>query len=313
MPLQDKKIGLALGSGSARGLAHIGILESIMEKGLPVSSIAGTSMGALVGAAFASGKLQNLKDVLINLDWKGVISFFDITIPRSGLIDGKRVEEFIREHIKAAKIEDLPIPLSIVTTDLYTGEEYIIREGDIIEAIRASMSMPGIFTPMKIGDRVLVDGGLANPVPVSVAREMGAEYIIGVDLNHTLNGEKVIGSEVTKEKGSSGEGGNDEEASGILAVLNERLASIKIDSLRGVTGWLNNGEKEEPLPNIFEVLLSSMHILEGKVTDMHLELDPPELLLQPDLGDIKFLDFNRGRDIIDIGHREADAKVTVPL
>jgi NTE family protein len=177
-------IGLALGSGSARGLAHLGVIRAIEDAGIEVGFIAGSSMGALIGAIHAAGKLDELEASFQGFDWKKTASFFDVVLPKSGLLDGARISELVRAHIHADTIEALPIPFAAVATDIVSGEEVVIRSGDVIEAVRASISVPGIFTPVRSNGHILVDGGITNPVPVSAARAMGAGIVIAVDLNH---------------------------------------------------------------------------------------------------------------------------------
>jgi NTE family protein len=189
--IPQARVGLALGSGSARGWAHIGVIRALAESGVRVDYIAGTSIGAIVGAVYASGKIDSLENVILQLDWKKIVYFFDVVFPKSGLIDGNKVADFIRSYVGEMNIEDLPIPFCAVSTDLATGNEVVIKEGDIIEAIRASISVPGIFTPVKKDDMTLVDGGLVNPVPVCVAREMVADFVIAVDLNHDIVSKKA--------------------------------------------------------------------------------------------------------------------------
>ncbi len=157
-------VGLALGSGSARGWAHIGVIRALTEAGIHVDYIAGTSIGALVGAVYASGGIGTLENVVLQFDWKQIAYFFDVVLPKSGLLDGKKVSAFIRRHVKEINIEELAIPFCAVATDLGTGNEVILKQGDIIEAVRASISVPGIFTPVKKNGTILVDGGLVNPV-----------------------------------------------------------------------------------------------------------------------------------------------------
>ncbi len=186
-----KKIGLALGSGGARGWAHIGVIEALEEAGFPVQCVAGTSMGALVGGAFASGRVQSLKEVALRLDWKQAIYYFlEVTFPRSGLIDGLKIASFVRQNVGKTNIQTLPMPFATVATDVLTGQEVVIDKGDMIDAIRASISIPGIFTPVSRDGAILVDGGLVNPVPVSVARRLGADVVIAVDLNYGAVGDR---------------------------------------------------------------------------------------------------------------------------
>ncbi|MFO1491840.1 MAG: patatin-like phospholipase family protein, partial [Kiritimatiellia bacterium] len=180
-------IGIALGSGSARGWAHIGVLEALHEEGIHPAYVAGTSIGSLVGAAYAAGNLAVLKQAALQIDLRQVIYYFvQASIPRSGLVDGARVAEFLRKNIGAATIEELKLPYRAVAADMLAGEEVVFTSGDLIEAIRSSISMPGIFTPVYTHGRVLVDGGILNPVPVEHVRAMGATKVIAVDINHGL-------------------------------------------------------------------------------------------------------------------------------
>jgi len=200
-----KKVGLVLGGGYARGLAHIGILEVLEREGIPVDMIAGTSIGALIGALYAREKDAVLiKKQAMQLDWVGLTSLVDLTLSKSGFISGKRLTNLLRRFIGDIQFTELEVPLACVATDIITGDEIVINEGKVLEAVRASISIPLIFTVVKKESRYLVDGGLVNPVPVSVAKEMGADFIIAVDVtpdkaeraNHL-----VKNSETVKEPG----------------------------------------------------------------------------------------------------------------
>jgi len=305
-----QKIGLALGSGSARGWAHIGVIQALTAAGIRVDYVAGTSIGALVGAVYASGKIDSLEDVVLQLDWKKIIYLFDVVLPKSGLIDGNKVADFIRSHVEEKNIENLPLPFCAVSTDLKTGQEVVIKEGNIIEAVRASISVPGIFTPVRKDDMTLVDGGLVNPVPVSVVREMGADFVIAVDLNNDIIGKKCVKKApiFNQENMASGEETR-ENLTGrdrILNALNKRVRAVNIPALTQVRQWM----ARDPMPNIFDVLVSSINIMETQITATRLETDPPDLLIQPNLGHIKFLEFNRAREAILEGYGEAKTRVS---
>ena len=303
------KIGLALGSGSARGWAHIGVIKALTEAGVRVDYIAGTSIGAVVGAVHASEKIGALENVVLQFDWKQIVSFLDVVFPKSGLIDGNKVADFVRSHVVPGNIEDLTLSFCAVSTDLATGSEVVIQEGDVIEAVRASISVPGIFTPVKKGDMVLVDGGLVNPVPVSVVREMGADFVIAVDLNHDIIGKKGVGKDSVfgSEKISLDReiGNNLTKKDIIMNALNRRVMSINVPALTQVKQWM----AKDPMPNIFEVLVSSINIMETQITAARLKTDPPDILIQPALGHIKFLEFNRAEEAIAEGYREAKSKL----
>ena len=177
------KIGLALGGGAARGLAHIGVLEVLEKEGIPIDMIAGTSAGAAIGALYAQGKhASQIKDLALNMGWKQLVSLVDLALPRSGFIEGTRIKNLLKSIIGDIEFSDLRIPLACVTTDIRSGEEVVISQGSVLEGVRASISIPVIFTAVKWQDRYLVDGGLVNPVPVSTVREMGADFIIAVNV-----------------------------------------------------------------------------------------------------------------------------------
>ena len=182
--MQKRKIGLALGGGGARGLAHIGVLEVLQNEGIPIDVIAGTSAGAAIGAIYAQGKDAALiREIALNLDRKALTSLVDLTLPKTGFIQGKKIRELLRTIVGGdIKFGDLKIPFACVATDIHTCEEVVIREGSVLEGIRASISVPAIFRVVRWEGRYLVDGGLANPVPVSVLREMGADFIIAVNV-----------------------------------------------------------------------------------------------------------------------------------
>jgi NTE family protein len=177
------KVGLAFGGGYARGLAHIGVLEVLEREGIPIDIIAGTSMGALVGALYAREREAALiKKQATQLDWVGLATLIDPAVPRSGLITGRRITNLLKRFMGDITFEDLGIPLACVATDIISGQEVVMTEGSVLEAVRASISIPVIFRAVKKDGRFLVDGGLVNNVPVSVARKMGAAYVIAVDV-----------------------------------------------------------------------------------------------------------------------------------
>ena len=178
------KIGLALGGGGARGFAHLGVVRALRELGITIHCIVGTSIGAIIGGVVASG-VENVAMDWVNMpDWKKLPQlFFEFCIPKRGLLRGRNIEEFLRQTIPAVSFSDLKIPFAVVATDYNSGEEVVIKDGDVHTAVRASMSIPGVFDPVELDGRILVDGGLANPVPVDVCRSMGADVVIAVDIN----------------------------------------------------------------------------------------------------------------------------------
>ncbi len=304
------RIGLALGSGSARGLAHVGVIRAIEDAGIKIDDIAGTSMGALIGAVHAAGKLDALESSFLGFDWKKTASFFDVVLPRSGLLDGAKVSALVRSHIHADEIEALPMAFAAVASDLVSGEEVIIRTGDIIEAVRASISVPGIFTPVRRNGQILVDGGLVNPVPTKVVRGMGANFVIAVDLNHQIvNGKNLkplmpIAS--NEESDSSSRSVWMNRYTQTMQSLKQKLLASDAPGRTQLLRWL---AREEPLPSIFEVLLASINIMEASITQTRLHIDQPDIIIQPPLGHIRFLEFGRAEEIIATGYEHTQRQL----
>jgi len=265
-----KKIGLALGGGAARGGAHIGVINALKAANIPIDYVAGTSIGALVGGFLAIDKMDALEQLVLGLDWKTIIKFFDVVFPKVGLVEGKKVEEILRESLGEFDIKELPIPFAAVATDIVSGEEVILNAGDIVEAIRASIAIPGIFTPIKWQDRILVDGGLVNPVPVNVVKKMGAEIVIGVDVNA-----KVVIPTMQKMK---------------------KLTS-------------KDKETKEAFPNIIEIIMSAVYIMEQQITKYKLASDKADVLIEPEVGHIGFLEFHRTPETIAEGYKTATEKI----
>ena len=182
--MEKPKVGLALGGGAARGLAHIGVLAVLERESIPIDMIAGTSIGGMVGALYARGQGSSvMRDMALKLNWVKILSLADLALPKSGLFGGRAVINLIKKTMGSdVKFDELSIPLSLVATDIITGEEVVIDQGSVLEGVRASISIPGIFTVAKRQGRYLVDGGLVNPVPVSVLKDMGADFTIAVNV-----------------------------------------------------------------------------------------------------------------------------------
>ena len=196
-----KKIGLALGGGAARGLAHIGVLEILDREGIPVDMIAGTSAGAAVGALYAQGKsAARIKELALDTGWRRLVSLIDLALPRSGFIEGTKIKNLLKSIMGDVSFDELKIPLSCLATDIRSGEEVVISDGSVLEGVRASISIPVIFTAVKRQGRYLVDGGLVNPVPVSTVRKMGADLVIAVNVIPTM-GVRLQPSQKDKEPG----------------------------------------------------------------------------------------------------------------
>ena len=199
MAKRKPRIGIALGAGSARGWAHIGVLRALVEAGIKPDLVCGTSIGSLVGAVYAGDHLAELEEWVTALTWRKVVSYFDLSFG-SGLLKGEKLFDHLRGGLLDGRIEDLKRPFAAAATDLASGREVWLREGLVADAVRASIAMPGLFTPLSRDDQLLVDGALVNPVPVSLARAMGADFVIAVDLSSSIVGRFVSRAENRKSK-----------------------------------------------------------------------------------------------------------------
>lgn len=298
---KHKKIGLVLGSGSARGWAHIGAIEAIEEAGIPIHCVAGTSIGAFIGAVYATGDLASLKEFALQMDWKKVISYFDVVFPKSGFMDGKKVHELFSIHTDAKTFDDFKIPVKMIATELKTGKKVVIDSGNIIEGIRASVSVPGIFTPVKREGKWLVDGGLVDPIPVSAVRNMGADFVIAVDLNsdRVSHDYKPIKKPV-KEKTPNKK--RNELMARIAAKYNSAEKAVKSQ----INRRFSNTAKS---PNILDVMGTSLGIMQEQISRINLAMDPPDILIQPRLGNLKMFDFDQAERSIYEGYTQAKHQI----
>lgn len=301
MPRQSSKVGLALGSGSARGWSHLGVIRALREAGITVDVVSGTSVGALIAGAFAANFSGPLEDWARRLSWPDVLSFMDVGFPRAGLFEGDRVTGYFRERMTDPRIEDLSIPFAAVATELDTGKEIWLQDGSLMDAVRASMAMPGILTPFRRGNQWLVDGGLVNPIPVSLCRQMGADIVIAVNLNSDIMGRRFLSREKQQLKNGKG-------------LLSQKLASLLNGKLKsGQVSLFNRLIQEQPErgPSIIQVISKSVYIMQDRITKQRLASDPPDILVSPHLAHIGLLEFNRGEESIEEGYRAM--QLMIPL
>lgn len=267
------KIGLALGSGAARGWAHIGVIRALEEAGYKPDIIAGCSIGAFVGAACASGDLDMLEAWVGKLTWQDVLKLLDPSWA-GGLIKGEKLIDFFRQHFLDHDFSALAMPFACVATDLANGREVWLKEGSVAEAVRASIAMPGLFTPVERGDRLLVDGALVNPVPVSLCRSMGADVVIAVDLGTDLAGRALRREEIVAE------------------TANDRSW---LQRLRDSVGL---GPSSSSTPSMMAVMSSSINIMQVRIARSRLAGEPADVLLTPMLSSLGLMDYHRGNEAI---------------
>lgn len=289
-----RRIGLVLGGGGARGWAHVGVLRRLQALGVPIDCIAGTSAGAFVGAVFAAGRLDLLEDLAHHLDWKQAARIFlEVGIPpRSGLLTGRHVERFIREMLGAERFDELTLPFAAVAVNLMSQKEVHLSQGSAVMAIRASVSLPGIFTPVPHAGGLLIDGGVINPLPVNLARAMGATTVIAVDVN-LQPGRGIVEHGATADTSAA----RQQKIKALLAVLHRHLPRIE----QRLDHAMRRRTLHRASPTIFDVMTQSTRAVENQVTHARLLTDPPDILIQPAVGDIFTLEFNRALPAIAAG------------
>lgn len=300
-----KTVSLVLGSGSSRGWAHIGVIEALEEENIPIDYIVGSSAGCYVGALYACGSLQSLKDFVRKMDGKKVFSYFDVVFPRSGLLDGTRkLKELFSIHTDVDDFSELKIPVLMVATDLVTGKKVVLKSGKILEALRATMSIPGLFAPVKVKDRWLVDGGLVDPVPVGVARALEADAVIAVDLNSG-----VVSLQRPKNQ-TRPEARVDEVSLIYKSELLKKMVDYYAHAESSFTAKINELlHRESATPYIIETVMNSINIMQERITRINLAVEPPDILLQPRLGQLKMMDFDQVDQTIEEGYIAVKEKI----
>lgn len=288
------KIGLVLGSGSARGWAHIGVIRALVDAGIKPDIVCGSSIGALVGAAHASGNLAVLEQWVRALTFWDVVRLLDIKM-QGGLIEGVTLMDSFRDKIRNVNIERLDLPFAAVATDLGNGHEIWLQQGPLLPAVRAAIALPGLFSPTRIDERWLVDGGLVNPVPISLCRAMGADFIIAVNLNSDIVGRHLAPKGKRKKETAAEEEGRRDLFDQLLMQLNSGLRE------RAINAWRRERDDADAPPGLFEVLASSINIMQDRITKSRMAGDPPDVLLSPQLGQLGLLEFDRASEAIEEG------------
>ncbi|HVX77108.1 MAG TPA: patatin-like phospholipase family protein [Bradyrhizobium sp.] len=295
-------IGLALGGGAARGFAHIGILRTLLAYGIMPNVVVGTSIGAVVGGAYAAGHLDTLEEWARGLQPRNIFGYLDIRLNGSGLIGGTKLAAQLEAAMGDTQIEDLPIKFATVATEVRTGHEIWLTHGRIVDAMRASYALPGIFSPVLVGDRWLVDGALVNPVPVSAARAFGAEIVIAANLSSDV----FAHSTTIYSFGAAAE----------VAAPTPDILDPAPPPKRGF-GRLFSPERTMKReffggggrPGISTVMVDAFNIMQDRITRARLAGDPPDLLISPRVGQIGWFDFHRADELIAHGTRAAERAI----
>lgn len=296
-----QRIGLALGSGAARGWAHIGVIRTLTEAGIRPDIVAGASIGAAVGAAYAAGQLDAYETFARALDRRQVWSYFDISF-RGGLIKGRKVFDFLHADIPDLSIEDLGLPFVAVATDIALGREVWLRSGPLLDSLRASAAIPGIVTPVKLDGRWLVDGGVVNPVPVSACRALGANLVIAVDLSTQLMHRYVEDTAHERKPQQPVELPQPAADTSPERTWSAAMREMAAELQQWVRSDPDKPKPDQP-PSMFEVMGATIDIMSTRITRSRLSGDPPDMLITPRLPDIAMFDFHRAAEAIDEGRR----------
>ncbi len=282
------RLGLALGGGVGRGWTHIGVIHGLQEAGLNPNVVAGTSIGAVVGGCYAAGELAALEEWARELTPLRVVRLMDFRMRQPGVIGGKRLEDRLRQQLGTTRIEELHTRFAALCTDLLTGHEVWRNRGDMVEAIKASYALPGVFPPVPYRHRLLIDGGLVNPVPVSACRALGADVVVAVSLNTDMLGQaRKQNNQLPVIPG--------------LELLDNGVSNG--------SSWANVARRLLPwdtsVPSLFSIMFSTLQIVADRLSRARLAADPPDVLLAPPLQDIGLLEFHRADEQIEIGRQIA--------
>ena len=289
-------IGLALGGGAARGFAHFGVLRVLQQHGIVPDVIVGTSIGAVIGGCYGASHLAEFEEWARSLTPRGILGYLDVSLSGSGLIGGSRLGNRLEATLQDRRIEELPLHFAAIATELGSGHEIWLTRGRLVDAVRASYALPGVFSPVYLGGRWLVDGALVNPVPVSAARALGARLVIAVNLNADLIGHGVtIASH-----------GSDENDLRALELMRKRPSGLR-GMFSSEKSILRQFLGSATRPGLSRVMIDSFNIMQDRVTRSRLAGDPPDVLINPRLGKIGLFDFHRAKEAIAIGE-EAAAK-----
>ena len=293
-PTTKPTIGLALGSGASRGWSHIGVIRSLLREGIEPDIVCGTSVGAMIGGSWLTGRLDALQEWVLASTRTDVLRFFDLKFSQAGFVNTERMQGFLHRFAvpEDYRIEGLGRKFLAVATELETGQEVWLQRGPMAEAIRASMAMPGLFPAVRDEGRWLVDGGLVNPVPVSACRALGADIVIAVNLNSDIIGKWRKRAEATAERETVG-----------------RLRGFTKQAKEYASSLLTQGGAPDGAPGLFYSVSSAIYIFQDRITRSRLEADPADVVIEPKVGDIGLLEFHRARDAIASGERAVMAVI----
>ncbi len=300
------RIGLALGSGAARGWAHIGVIRQLADMGIRPDVIAGSSVGGVVGGAYASGNLDEFEEWVSGMTRMDIIRMLDAKMTGGGFLKGSSLMAAIEEQIGNPNIEDLETPFACVATELGTGREVWLEDGSLLDACRASIALPGLVSPFRVNDdSLLVDGGLVNPVPVSLARALGADFVIAVNLNGDLVGHHFWQLMSEGEPHADTDESDLEESAEPDSTFVKWAGKMKAGLGIRLDAYISSLRKDEtPDPGIFDVIVGSIDIMQDRLTRSRMAGEPPDIHIKPRLSHIGLMNFDASAETISEG-REA--------
>jgi NTE family protein len=293
-------VALVLGAGGARGFAQIGVIEALQARGLRIVAVAGSSSGALVGGLFAAGQLGVFRDWLLSMGRTDMLRLLDPVFGQPALFEGNRLMAALRQRTGDIRIEDLAVDFTAVAVDLARQREVWLREGDLWDAVRASIAIPGVFTPHRVHGRELVDGGLLAPLPITASRLSDAHRLIAVDMNSWPS--NPPGTPAAPEVPEPRAGDEAPAHSRLLDWIERRIHRNGGEANGGSNGAVAGG----PQYSLVEVMSRSLDTMQAQIARVQMALDPPELVIRIPRDACQFYEFWRARELIEIGRVEAD-------
>jgi len=292
MPRAKVKIGLALGGGAARGWSHIGVLRVLEEAGIVPDVIAGCSIGAVVGGCYAAGKLDELEAFALSLTKRRVMGLLDFHFSGAGLIAGGRLQKLLDQDLTDQRVETLPIKFCTIATELTSGHEIWLTRGPLVKAMRASYALPGVFDPVLIKGRWLMDGALVNPIPITAARALGADLVICVNLNGEV---RVRGTVI---QSYDAETSDEQEIEGVIEEAPRRWGLF--------SGSRAEKQRKPNAPGLATVMVDAFNITQDRIARSRLAGDPPDIMIAPKLAKMGLFEFHRAQECIGLGRQAAE-------
>lgn len=291
------KLGLALGGGAALGWSHIGIIQVLEENGIKPDIVTGTSIGSVIGACYVAGEMEALERIARGMNWRRMIRLADIQVGKNGLLGGEPVVDLLRQYLAERRIEDLDRPFAAVACDLVSGDQVTFDRGDIVDALRASIAIPGVFTPVQSGKRLLVDGGLLNTVPISTCRILGADFVIGVNIVGDFEGQAAAAGLLRPSDGKPSQKDTAETAGVKTAFANLRQSAAKFF------------RRETKEPGFLGVALTSGALVLREIARGHAVTSPADIYIEPKVGHITQIEFDKADELIALGREAIEAKM----